>query len=906
MRRASPWFSLFLLLATSTPARAQDGGVARLHALVNGLTVTPRVLVIGARPGDADADLIAWLARGRHVQTGYLSLTRGESVPNYTGLETGATLGVVRVHEALAARRIDGGEQFFTFAYDVGYARTVADVFAQLDRTELLGNVVAVVRSFRPHVIVSRFRSDTLDGDAQHQASAILAREVFDASLDTLRYPSTTHGMAWTPTSLFEPGAGVTIDSRAWNRMLGRRYADIATESRAQLRSSGFGALPWDAPLSSSWRRVATRALEAVAHDTNSIFAGVDTTFARLHRSVPREMSRNALGESVERLMITQLPAILAQADSARAALSLERPAAIIPHLRRVADLAAAARRSIVGCNHPARDAVMSLRGYRACRPEWLDLDASLDLVQRRANDALLAASGITFTALADREFLSSGDSAIVTVTLFNNSEESLLLNDVSVSGAASVRMTDPVVVPAGGSASVQRAVTSIAYAHPWWVFRRKDNFYPATNMALDGVPRPGMSTSREFGIQAIALPENIRRLSDVDVTLTIGFTTISTSLGHVAYRTAEPMLGMVDRPLSGVPAVTLTFERALEWAQAGKPVKKHPRVILRSFSDKPQRFVLKPAQAGGAVKIDSLPPAITLAPREAREVSFLLRGLPEEMRYDLDLIGVAAPDTFEVGFRTAQYSYLPPLHLFRGSAISVLAIDVKIPRRLSVAYVRGTGDDGDLALKQLGIPTYAFNAEGLMRFDLEGVSTVVIGPDALRTDRALLTQMPRLMEFARKGGTVVMMANAESVWQPGVLPFPVRFWRPRAEQVSRENAPVVAIDSKSRLLSWPNVIRGPDWSGWTGARALAVPTTADPRYASVIETHDPGQRDNRNSVLVATVGKGRFVYTSLTLTHQIANAVPGAMRVFVNLLSAGLLVEPIPATGRLQGGVER
>lgn len=398
------------------------------------------------------------------------------------------------------------------------------------------------------------------------------------------------------------------------------------------------------------------------------------------------------------------------------------------------------------------------------------------------------------------------------------------------------------------------------------------------------------MSVTREFGIPAIAVPENIRRLSDVDVTLTIGFTTISTSIGHVAYRTAEPMLGMVERQLSGVPAVTLSFERALEWAQAGKPMKKQPRLILRSFSDTPQRFVLRPAAAGGVVRIDSLPPALTLAPREAREVTIGLRGLPETMRYDLDLIGVAARDTFEVGFRTAQYSYLPPLHLFRNSAISVQAIDVEIPQRLSVAYVRGAGDDADIALKQLGIPVYAFNAEGLMRFDLDGMSTVVIGPDAFRADRGLLTQMARITDFARRGGTVVVMANADVAAQPGVLPFPVGFTAPRAEQVSRESAPVVAIEAKTRVLSWPNVIRGPDWSGWTGPRALAVPTTADPRYSLVIESHDPGQPDNRNSILVATVGKGRFIYTSLTLTQQIANAVPGAMRLFVNLLSAGLV----------------
>jgi hypothetical protein len=317
--------------------------------------------------------------------------------------------------------------------------------------------------------------------------------------------------------------------------------------------------------------------------------------------------------------------------------------------------------------------------------------------------------------------------------------------------------------------------------------------------------------------------------------------------------------------------------------------MKKQARLILKSFSDKPQRVALKVASMPRVLKMDSLPPPFTLAPRESREVTLQMRGTPAVNRYDVALIGVAPADTFEVGFRTAQYSYLAPLHLFRGASVSVQSTDVEIPSRLSVAYVRGAGDDTDAALKQLGVPAYVLNNEGLARFDLDGLSTVVIGPDAFRVDRGLLAQMPRLTEFARKGGTVVVLSNPDAIAQPGVLPFPVSYARPFAEQVTRENAAVVAIDPKARLLTWPNVISDDDWKGWVGARALSVPTTVDPRYALAVETHDPEQKENRNGILVATVGKGRIIYTSLTLTQQISNAVPGAMRLLVNLLSAGL-----------------
>jgi hypothetical protein len=885
-------YCLLLSFGTRT-APAQDRGSARLHALVEGLTVTPRVLLIGARPTDADADLIAWLARGHHVETGFLSLTRGESAPNYTGFETGAALGAIHVQELLAARRIDGGEQYFTRAYDFGGARNAANAFEHWDRAELLGDVVAIVRAFRPHVIVALAATDTLDHDGQRQVSAIIARDVFDAALDTVRFPSAKFGMPWSSQSLFAPGAGIAINSRDYDRMTGRTYADMASDSRAQLRSFGFATVPWQSSSTTQWRRIATRVVDTTA-GASSIFAGIDTAFVRLQRDLPQETTRGG-----SRTLLTQLPAMLAYADSARTALDLSRPASAVPHLQRVVELASSARVLLRGCRHPARDAAASFSNTK-CQPQWLDLDASLDLVLRRAGDALLAATGVTIEATSDREFLASMDSARVTVTVVNNSDSTISVNDVSVTNAVPVRMTEPVRIPPHQRAQVERTVTSLAYAHPWWIFKRTKNFYPNTITGLDGVPRPAVFM-RDFGISSIAIPDDIRRLSDVTATITMGMTTLTSSVGTVVFKTAEPALGAQDRAVSGVPAVTLGFERALEWAQAGKPMKKQLRAVLRSFSDLPQTFALKesaPASLvkGGApnsvVRMDSLPSSITLAPHEAREITIPLHGTPESMRYDLGIVGVAGKDSFEVGFRTAQYAYLAPVHLFREPTVSIASVDVEIPNRLSVAYIRGAGDDADLALKGLGIPVYSLNTEGLLRFDLEGVSTVVIGPDAFRVDRNLATQMPRLAEFARKGGTVVVLSNSDAVMQPGILPFPVGYAAPYAEQVTAEDAAVVPVEPRARILTWPNVIRDGDWTAWAGARALAMPTTADARYARLLEMHDTGQKENRNTLLVATVGKGKIIYTSLTLTQQISNAVPGAMRVFLNLVSAGLPVE--------------
>ncbi|MDB4888420.1 MAG: hypothetical protein JWL61_275 [Gemmatimonadetes bacterium] len=882
MKLASWMICPVFLLVVSAPLRGQDRGAARLHALVHGLTVTPRVLIIGARPDDADADLIAWLVRGRQVQTGYLSLSRGESSPNYTGVESGIALSAVHTEEVLAARRIDGGDQFFTRAYDFGRARTAADAFRKWDRDSLLADIVTIVRSFRPHVIIARFTADSLDRDGQRQASALLAYEVFDAALDTTRFGQKMYGLAWSPLSLFEPGDGLTIDTREYDRLRGTTYAGLAAESRAQLRSIGFEMPPWQSTGIVSLRRAVTRSGNTA--QALSLFDGIDTTFIRLQTGALPEVAR-------------RIPMIIAVADSARSSLDVEHPTTILGQLGRVLELASLVRKSVPACRHPSRDiAIINGTRLRPCDPRLLDLDASIDLVQRRAADALLAAGGVSFESVADREFLAAGDTALVTVTVFNHSDSSITLNDVTVSGAVPVRMTEVIRIAPHGTAHVSRSVVSLAYGHPWWIWKPQNNLYPRVLTSLDGAPRAGPPLP-DWTTSAVAIPENMRRPSDVTATLTVGSMTVSASVGTIAFKSADPVLGARDRDVGGVPPVTLGFERALEWAQAGKPLRNNFRVSIKSFSDKPQKFAMKTKLPSG-MRLDSLPPSVSLAPREWREVRLPLRGAPTEGRHEVAVFGLAPPDTFAAGFRTAQYSYLPPIYLFRDAAVRIQAVDVEIPNKLAVAYVRGVGEDGDVALKQLGIPAYPFNNEGLLRFDLDGISTVVIGPDAFRVDPGLLGQIPRLIDFVRKGGTVVVMSNQQAATQPGVLPFPVTFARPFAERVMMEDASVATPDLRARLLSWPNTIRDDDWAKWVGERSSVIPSTADPRWATVVEMHDPGEKENRNAILVATIGKGRFIYTSLNLPQQISSGVPGAMRLFINLMSAGLPVENRVAAG--------
>ena len=242
-----------------------------------------RVLVIAAHPDDEDTQLITWLQRGGRAQTAYLSLTRGDGGQNLIGNELGEQLGVIRTEELLAARRVDGAHQFFTRAYDFGFSKTATETFAHWPKDSLLEDVVTVVRSWRPEVIVSVFSGTPRDGHGQHQVSAILAKEVYEtAAADTVRFPVSKFGPAWTPLkfyrfarfSLAEPTIRVNVGE--YNPALGKSYAEIAADSRSQHKSQGFGSLQRKGPVWDMLRRESTRVNESTpANSEKSIFDGL-------------------------------------------------------------------------------------------------------------------------------------------------------------------------------------------------------------------------------------------------------------------------------------------------------------------------------------------------------------------------------------------------------------------------------------------------------------------------------------------------------------------------------------------------------------------------------------------------------------------------------------------------------
>jgi len=870
---------LVVALLSSSLAHAQDRSAVRLQQLVNGLTVTPRVLIIGAHPDDDDPRLIAWLARGHNVETAYLSLTRGEAGENFAGIESGVSLGAMRTAESMAARRVDGGISFFGRAFDFGIAKNAPLAFKRWPAGQLVTDALQTIRSFRPQVIIVAYTDSVSDGNGLHAAASVVARSAFEAAGDSIHFPAQVFGAPWKPLKLYHFGNGISIDATDYDAILGKTYAELGIESRAQHRSQGLIDLTAPKRKSELYIRLApvqTKPGTPAPSEEKSIFDGVDTTFARLTDSTRTPAA-------VAPLMAT----ILAYADSARSQFDGSHSERIVPFLAKIVATATSARVAIPWCKHPTLDAAPPAVQAIPCGSQWLDVDASVDLVRRRAIDALLLASKVTVNATTDRELLSEADTVAAFVAIANHGKEPVKISDVSVLGET-YGFRDSTLLAPDSARRFTASIAGLAESRPWWVGERKNEMFQSVNVAVDGVHRANGAILKPLVVPGVTVPEELHRTSDVSVTLTIAGTTFTTSTGPVIYRAADPQIGIQDRVLGAAPAVTLAFERGLEWFPASKPITRDLRVALKSYSDLPQTFALE-VVSPPTLRVEALPKSVTLAPHEQRELFLHLRGTLPAGRHEFGIVG-KSPTLGKLleGFLPLVHPHIPPTNHYHSSALYLQAVDINVPAKVMTAYVPGVHDDVDAMLRQLEVPGVSVEASDLLRVDLSKFTTLVIGPRAFEVNPELMGQKERMLDFVRNGGTMVVLGAQYATTQSSVLPYPVVLSRPTPEHVTSPDARVSVLDPKARLLTWPNAIHEPDWQDWVSERALFVPTAVDSHYSHLIETHDPGEKENANSLLVTHLGKGTFIYSSLTFASQMQGGIQGAARLLVNLLSAG------------------
>ncbi|MBA3558042.1 MAG: PIG-L family deacetylase [Gemmatimonadaceae bacterium] len=845
-------FLLVLLLATPQPALAQTRGTPALAELVDGLGVSMRVLVIGAHPDDEDTRLIAWLARGRKVETAYLSLTRGDGGQNLIGNELGEALGVIRTEELLAARRIDGAHQYFTRAYDFGFSRSAEETYAHWPREEILGDVIKVVRAFEPHVIVSVFSGTARDGHGQHQVAGMLAREAYDLAGDAARFSEQEFGAAWTPLKFYRSAsfrpkeATLSYNAGEFNSLLGRSYAEIAAESRSQHKSQAFGVLQRKGAQMGHVLREASRANESTdAKAERSLFDGIDTTWTRLRPAMRCTASRAAFDS------------IAIAKSEARRRLDVFEPGKSATALAAIARLT---RRAI----NP--DASGVAQGQ--CRTTNADAIASLATLRDRADEAVQIALGVAVEATAEKASGVVGESTAIRVVVYNRGNLPVRVSgDALASRDGSSNGNGAVLLRPDSSFEYTTTLTPERTSQPWWLTqaRRGDLF---------ALPIPAQAAD----VDPDALQAVIR------VGFDGGETTLTTP---VVFRFADPVRGEVQRPVAIVPAISVTLDRTVEYVPANAPIERTIRVQLRSAAQSSQDVRVSLSLPNG-VSADSAHRTVTLPTFGAvRSAEFRLRGRLASGTHTISATAESAGEKYATGYIPIEYEHIRPQTMYRDAIVRVEATDVKLPAKLNVAYIPGAGDNVAPALRQLGIPLTVVEPASLATMDLSRFTTVVVGPRAYESSDALVSSNARLLEFAHGGGTLVVQYGQYEMMRPGMMPFAITINRPH-DRVTDETAPMTVLAPTHPLFNVPNQITDADWRGWIQERSLYMPRTFAEQYVPLLSVNDPGQEPRNGALLVTSYGKGTYVYTTLAFFRQLPAGVPGAARLFANLLGAG------------------
>ncbi|MEO6209693.1 MAG: hypothetical protein ABIQ10_06145, partial [Gemmatimonadaceae bacterium] len=726
-----------------------------------------------------------------------------------------------------------------------------AETFSHWPRDTLLADVVTVIRAFKPQIVISVFSGTPRDGHGHHQVAGILAREAYD-SAGNHAYPAskTSELPPWTPlkfyrTTSYWSGEGATFHYNAgeYSPLLGRSYAEIAGESRSQHLSQGFGQLQRKGFVAGSVRREDSRApAPKDASAERSIFDGIDTTYGRVRAEVSAAQRPRADS------LVKALAAIGVRYDPAH-------PAALVPALERIDRLA----RAIDGsASHDAAESLAILRGTAA--------------------HAIELASGIGIEATVPRDALALGDSMRVSVVVYDRGLPKLTIDSVTLDGSAIAWQ------PVGGAPARARtiahdssaawtfAVRGAALTAPWWLTppRTTDLFASAvsTRTAESSASGTAFATIHLAGGAIVRAP--------------------------LVLRVANPARGEEERPLAVVPAISVTLDGAVAYARANAPLDRELRVTVRSaFATARDATVRLELPLG--LDADTLARKVSLGGMGAEQtVVFRVRGTLPAGRHVITAVAESGGQKFESGYVAIRYDHIRPQTIVRAATMAIEAVEVQLPHGVNVAYVQGVGDNSAPMLAELGVPVRLLDARGLAAADLSRFTTVVIGTRAYQADPSLAAQNPRLFEWVSQGGTMVVQYGQGEMAQAGMMPYPITLSSPAA-RVTDEASPITVLAPDDPLLSVPNRITDADWRGWVQDRALYMPSTIDSHYTTVISTNDPGEPANPGGILRAAVGRGSYIYTTLAFFRQLPAGVPGAARIFVNLLGPPI-VSPTPA----------
>ncbi|HEX9085224.1 MAG TPA: PIG-L family deacetylase, partial [Gemmatimonadaceae bacterium] len=465
----------------------------------------------------------------------------------------------------------------------------------------------------------------------------------------------------------------------------------------------------------------------------------------------------------------------------------------------------------------------------------------------------------IELEAVADRQALALGDSAKISLAIYNRGRVPIGIPAIQVDGRPRIVLPD-------SSYRWTQWYVGRELSQPWWLAtpRNGDLFAPK----ISGISEDERELRRGAHIFATPGPVYLS--------------------APIVFHYVDQVRGDVQRPLIVAPGVSITLDQAVTMARANGPFNQLLKTTLRSaLSDSTPVTVTILLPRG--LSADSLARTVVMAPGATRTLTFKVRGTLPRGVHEIAATAAAKGQSYRTGYVPIEYPHINPQRIYRPSTISVNAVDVVLPARLNVAYVPGVGDNVAPVLQQLGVPLTIVDADDLPRTDLTRFTTVVVGPRAYQSSQGLQANNDYLLAYVRNGGRLVVQYGQGEMQRPGIMPYPITLKQP-AERVTDENAPVTFTDPQSPLLNAPNKITQDDFNGWVQERASYMPSTFDSHYRTMLAMSDPGEPSNRAAILAAPYGRGTYIYVPLALFRQLPAGVPGGARIFANLLGGNTI----------------
>lgn len=787
------------------------------------LNTVGSVLYVAAHPDDENTRLLGYLANEKKLRTGYLSLTRGDGGQNLIGKEQGEPLGLIRTQELLAARRIDGAEQFFTRANDFGYSKTPEETFTFWNKDSILADVVLTIRRFKPDVIICRFPTTGEGGHGHHTASAMLALEAFDAAADPKRFPEQlTSVQVWQAKRIFWNtfNFGTTnttapnqlkIDVGVFNPLLGKSYGEIAAESRSCHKSQGFGSAKQRGSNIEYFKQLKGDSVKT------DLFEGINTTWTKFKGQ-----------EKIQKLIDDCIKKYNPQSPE-----------------NSVADLVAIYKQ------------IQALDGTNDNLRYWKNQKL------KETESLLLACSGLWLEASTNDYIGITGQDVAITTQIVSRNIGTVKLNSISYLQSDT---TTALTLNSNELYTFKRKEklsTSLAFSNPYWLNQKHDiGLYTVTNSELIGKPENESTTKIIFNISILDLNLKIER--------------------PLVYKFTDPVKGEIYRPFEILPPATVNIpEKVFVFTDV---TPKTISVTVKANATNTNGKLELKGSAGWNITIknpefklvnkgdEAIIEATIVADKNAGNGQLQASVLINNVSYNKSI-------------KRIEYDHIPYQFILSDAEAGLVNIDLK-KTGTSIGYIPGAGDDVPACLKQIGYNVTVLTDELLVNGNLSQYNAIVSGVRAYNTNDRLQVHYPKLMEYVKNGGNLIVQYNTNNRIGPvkaNIGPYPFTISRDR---VTDEKATIVFSNEKHSALNFPNQITQKDFDGWIQERGIYFATEIDKQYETIFSMKDPNEKASDGSLIIGKYGKGNFVYTGIVFFRELPAGIPGAYRLFVNLLS--------------------